>query len=1191
MLRASRIPAAACAAVLSLAAAASAWVHVLIPGQKAFGLVSQAGEVDEVWVQAGTGWTLTFVLGARKGEALLPVFTKLTDPDGADRLGEALVKANPKGTRVKLKFAAAKSGWWVLGISGASGTTGTWDLSSKGPAVLPLGPGSVDAAGGEVLHGFDADPATEATLQAKAAPKSLLRPLIARLLRPEGAGDADLSAALRKTTPKKDTLKKFPLPDRGTWILAVTGADGTTGTYAATLKVGKKVPLDFTADPPPGPPPPPPPGVAGVSPPNFTRPSSGTETKAATVQGTGFQDGATVSITASSGTNGISNVVATFVSEAELSLAFDLSSSASLGTRTVTVTNPDAKSGSLAAALAVDPPAGMSVTSVTPSQGSGAGGTRVLVQGTLFGPAPAVTFGGVPAGAVNAVDPFSLFCTVPTAASLSPTAGTPVDVVVDNGGGSAATLAGGFTYDPDPTAPRVLATVPAVGATGVATNLQKVVFVMTEPMSPNNVNAGNFDFFRSATSGANDILTPRVAVAGLGPGNRFVVIGRGPAVGGTMSTNSTYIGQIHNGGQTSGFLADPAGNVLDPSPFAGTIYQTNFATGTATDGTAPTVILSVPANNATGVDVDASPGVTFSEAVDPTTLAAAISLTQGGSNVPFDLTLEPLCRSLVVTPRGKLLASTTYVLGVSTALRDLALNPLGANVAITFTTAAADGTAPTQAITVDRLPVDLNGSSTFVPGTSNGGSPSAPGAATAWDVYVPLHGFAIDVEFSDFGGSGVDPSTFSCTSSAAMGSVGAGQELASFFTVNPLRATWTVDPSRALAAGNDVSFTVQVSDHAGNPSGAATVVVDAADIAGVPAGKSGDRDPFNQRQSWLLRFDQDLYAIAASAGGAGSHTSPLTITSSLGADGTSDFRQDLGLVGLNGPETGTNAATVTNGSDTGTNAIVRTLVKRSVRGWLRRRYGIAFDGTRGADAAEIEFLLEGETLAAGGTATSAGWTSAKGYSMMTFTGDERANASGGAIGRATFDQRNRFQEDDSNTGAADGSNVGTFATHMIRVRINDPANTSFPGTFDPLISLNSRGGTPVGTSNDDAVILGPAFDYSTASAARRARFDLVMTAVDRYGLYLSAVGAHEIGHSTGLVPDGAPPNGLFGNAHPNNTFVATSNLTTANHLDVAGPNVMAAAASFDEAIATGSDFMVFEPLSLAWLLRRTIHDQ
>jgi hypothetical protein len=171
------------------------------------------------------------------------------------------------------------------------------------------------------------------------------------------------------------------------------------------------------------------------------------------------------------------------------------------------------------------------------------------------------------------------------------------------------------------------------------------------------------------------------------------------------------------------------------------------------------------------------------------------------------------------------------------------------------------------------------------------------------------------------------------------------------------------------------------------------------------------------------------------------------------------------------------------------------------------------------------------------------------------------------------------------------NNVGTFATLMIRVRMNDQDLAEFPQTFDPFISLAGRGGTPVGTGNDDAIVLDDTFNYAAATAPRKARFDRIMKAVDRYALFLSMVGAHEIGHSTGLVADGPPPLGLFGNAHPNNTFVASSGNTTNAHIDTVGSNLMSASLSFTDSIVQGSSFTSFEPMSLAHLLRRFLFDQ
>ncbi|MHC4924834.1 MAG: Ig-like domain-containing domain, partial [Planctomycetota bacterium] len=651
----------------------------------------------------------------------------------------------------------------------------------------------------------------------------------------------------------------------------------------------------------------------------------------------------------------------------------------------------------------------------------------------------------------------------------------------------------------------------------------------------------------------------------------------------SLSTSSDYLYNI----PTS--VTDVAGNALDPTPFGGALYQGIFTTGGGTDSTKPSVNTRSPDTDATNVDIDTQVVIDFSEAVDPSRLDAGFSLANGG-DVPGTFAISDDCTQLTFTPGQKLDPSTSYTVSLTSSIRDLSNNTLDATN-WSFTTATTDGSAPTQALTVDDLPSDLNGSTNYATGTSNGGSPSGT-SSSAFDVQLPRDSFTIDVDFTDAGGSGIDTTSFSFTCSAMMGSTGANTNLGGQFTVTPIRATWTVPGTHSISAQNNVTFTVNVDDNDGNSATQQTLTVDIANENGTPSGKSGDRDPFNSRQSWLLRFDQDIYSISSSAAGnIGNHPNDISVTSSSGSNGTDDFQEDLTIVGLNGSESGTNASTVTNGGETGVNDIVQRMVREAVRGWVRERYGIDYDGTRDADSANIEFLLEGESVTAGGTAQASSWNGSSNYSMMTFTGDERPNSSSSAIGRATLDFRNTGEENDSNTAVSNGNNLGTFGTHMIRVRINDFDSTLFPQTFDPLISTNSRGGTPAGQDNLDAVVLDDSFDYSSATNAQKDRYDEIMLAIRYYAMYLSFVGAHEIGHSTGLVPDDAPPTGLFGNAHPNNTFIESGNFTTSSHIDTDGSNIMAAASSFRESTQVGSTFGTFGPFNLAYLLRRLIYDR
>jgi lysophospholipase L1-like esterase len=94
------------------------------------------------------------------------------------------------------------------------------------------------------------------------------------------------------------------------------------------------------------------------------------------------------------------------------------------------------------------------VSSITPTVGSTAGGTMVTILGTNF-VNPSVLIGGVAATSVVPVDAGTI-----TAAAGAHAAGV-VDVVVTNKDGQFATLAAGFTYGTPPT---ITSVEPAIGA-------------------------------------------------------------------------------------------------------------------------------------------------------------------------------------------------------------------------------------------------------------------------------------------------------------------------------------------------------------------------------------------------------------------------------------------------------------------------------------------------------------------------------------------------------------------------------------------------------------------------------------------------------------------------------------------------------------------------------------------------------
>jgi hypothetical protein len=95
------------------------------------------------------------------------------------------------------------------------------------------------------------------------------------------------------------------------------------------------------------------------------------------------------------------------------------------------------------------------------------------------------------------------------------------------------------------------------------------------------------------------------------------------------------------------------------------------------------------------VSVNAKVGATFSEAMDPLTLAApTFTLTQGSNPVPGTTSYSGV--SAVFAPANALAFNTTYTATVSSAAKDLAGNAMAANYVWSWTTGAAlDTTAPT----------------------------------------------------------------------------------------------------------------------------------------------------------------------------------------------------------------------------------------------------------------------------------------------------------------------------------------------------------------------------------------------------------------------------------------------------------------------------------------------------------------
>jgi hypothetical protein len=125
-------------------------------------------------------------------------------------------------------------------------------------------------------------------------------------------------------------------------------------------------------------------------------------------------------------------------------------------------------------------------------------------------------------------------------------------------------------------------------------------------------------------------------------------------------------------------------------PAAAGTYQATYAA----DTTPPTVSATSVPNGATGVDPSASFTITFSEAMDPTTITTStIQLRDAsGTLVSATITYNGATKTATLQPSVPLAYSTTYTLtikGGANGVKDLAGNPLAADATSSFTTAAA----------------------------------------------------------------------------------------------------------------------------------------------------------------------------------------------------------------------------------------------------------------------------------------------------------------------------------------------------------------------------------------------------------------------------------------------------------------------------------------------------------------------
>lgn len=330
----------------------------------------------------------------------------------------------------------------------------------------------------------------------------------------------------------------------------------------------------------------------------------------------------------------------------------------------------------------------------------------------------------------------------------------------------------------DVTPPAVLSVVPLNTATGVSATA-KATATFSEAMNPSTITTATFSLKQGSAviagtvtyTGTTATFTPSVALV----------------------ANTTYSAAISTGAK------DLAGNALASA------YTWSFTTAAAADVTPPTVLSVTPLMNATSVAVSTRPTVTFSEAMNASTISAStFTLKQGTVNIAGTVSYSG--STATFTPSSALSASTVYTATITTGAKDAAGNALAANYVWSFTTAVpADVTPP---------------SVTSVTPANNATSVAVTGSATA-------------VFSETMNASTINTGSFTMKQGS----------LTIAGTVSYSGTTATFKPSSSLAAGTvyTCSITTAAKDVAGNAI-ASTYTWSFTTAPAAPAGKSFSAD-------------------------------------------------------------------------------------------------------------------------------------------------------------------------------------------------------------------------------------------------------------------------------------------------------------------------------------------------------------
>jgi hypothetical protein len=356
-----------------------------------------------------------------------------------------------------------------------------------------------------------------------------------------------------------------------------------------------------------------------------------------TIKGKNFSSGS--ELAASFSGTGVTVSSTTFKSSTELTASVTVSSSAAVGARSLSVTNADSGTGSLANAFTVDSPP--NVESVTPNAGDKGGTQAVSIRGTGFASNASVSFGsGIEVESTTFVSSTELTAEISVQTFASSGSRT---VTVTNSDGGTDSLANAFTVFSAPSIESVSPSSRAEGASNQTITVKGKNFLNGAGLGVSFSGSGitvNSTSFVSSTE-----VTANVTIASNAPtGSRTLTV-KNPD---TTSASSTF---TVNAGPTVSSV-NPTSRGQGASKATVTIKGSGFASGAAASFGAGVTVESTVRNSSS--ELVATISVEAAAATGPRTVT--VTNADGGTASlanGFAVNAAPNLESINPSSRGQ----------------------------------------------------------------------------------------------------------------------------------------------------------------------------------------------------------------------------------------------------------------------------------------------------------------------------------------------------------------------------------------------------------------------------------------------------------------------------------------------------------------------------------------------------------